>query len=729
MSLHRRIKYISPILLFLGVAALLYIKLHGPPPKQSLFNNYSPSSDGKLWTVIGSANSDIEAYVGIDGSYQPGKQHYSAHWYVYDCDSRRLLKPTRSRRSLMDGHLPAPIVEWTDAGISAKITTFVITGKCFSSITLRNNSNRSRRLTMFLAALPYGVTGKIRDGESLLYDRDRRAVTVGNHVFLYCDDKPQGFGAILSESASDNTLTDITSYIQNGRLPMRGSVESSRECGTSGAVGYEIRIEPGKARTLAFRSPMTDGRQTQSPTYREARKLFRKFWTNQTGHVKLSLPDKRYTQCFYASLAYLMILSDGGAPRPGSAIYEPFWVRDNAYITDALYYAGRSDLAAKSLKHLAAMHLPNGGFRAHTGAGDSEYDAPGEAIYTFAQYYRRTGDIEMLRKSWPVIVSASRYLKSKRLSGADGILPPSLSAEDLGSEKQQHYWDDFWAIRGLNDAAYIADTLGHQDDAKWIRRESDTLLDATWASIKNSREPGVLDYIPNGPQDLTSSAMARGTSCGVWPCAALDASDPFVRSSFEVYWKKWIEPHNGGFQHNGEYWPYAGLDLAMDYLILDQPERAASILRWTIDHDPTSGFYSWPEGMNVKDFTLAAGDMPHGWTSASYICLIRNLLVRESGKDVIIASGVPVEWLAPGCNIEIDSFPTTNGAVGYKLSASSDAIRISLRASGAKMCRIRLPESIKVTGLSADGCELTSFSGNKCSFTAAFRDITMRIRR
>ncbi|MHB9035179.1 MAG: glucosidase family protein [Armatimonadota bacterium] len=738
MPFHRWIKYASPIVLFVGIAALLYVRLHAPTPKDSLFTDYTPSADGKLWTVIGSADSPHEAYIGLDGSFQPGKRRYTACYYVYDRDNHCLLQPKRIRRSLLDGYLPAPRVEWTDDGVSARITNFVVdcpSDTCFSSITLANTSNRPRSLTVFLAALPYGVTGEMRGGESMRFNRDTHAVVVNNSVLFACDDDPQGFGAVLSET-HDRRLMDVTSYIQNGRLPRNGSVEASPKRGTSGAVGYELDIDSGSTRALVFRSPMSRCRPSEwqkrcenALPYRSAKKLFRKTWPAQLNRVKLSLPDERYQQCFYASLAYLMILSDDGAPRPGSAIYDPFWVRDNAYIADAFYYAGRSDLVAGSLPYLARMQLPNGGFRPHTGvAGDSEYDAPGEAIYTFVQHYVRTGDIDSLRKAWPVIVSAARYLRKKRL-GAAGILPPSMSAEDLGSDKQQHYWDDFWAIRGLRDAAYAAETLGHPQDASWIRGEANALLSATWNSIRTLSQKHRLDYIPNGPEDLTSSAMARGTSCGLWPCGVLNPSDLFVRSSFDTYWKKWIAPHDGGFEHKNEFWPYAGLDLAMDYHILGQPQRALKILRWTIDHDPTSGFYSWPEGMNIKDSTLAAGDMPHGWTCASYICLIRNILVREAGRDLIIASGVPEEWLAPRREIKIGGFPTTNCTVGYKLLACRDTIRLSLSASGTRMCRIFLPRSIRVTGLSADGHKLTTFLDNRCAFPGSARYVTVRIAR
>src|SRR5262249_57030468 len=42
---------------------------------------------------------------------------------------------------------------------------------------------------------------------------------------------------------------------------------------------------------------------------------------------------------------------------------------------------------------------------------------------------------------------------------------PNLSAEDLGSPRWRHYWDDLWAISGYREAAFAASELGFLDDA------------------------------------------------------------------------------------------------------------------------------------------------------------------------------------------------------------------------------------------------------------------------
>lgn len=739
MPLHQRIKYASSIIFLIGIAALFFIKLHNSPG-DSLFSSFVPTHDGKIWTVIGSANSSKEAYVGLDGAVQPGVDAYAVHWYVYDTSSHSLLNSNNAKRSLLNGYLPAPIVKWSDRDVDAQIMSFVDdeSNTCYSSLSLKNLNDKNRKLKVFIAVLPYGVTGKMQICKSIEYDQRLRTLKTGC-TEIVCDQTPDGFGAVELSKRSDGKFIDITSFIINGTLPRyRKIVSHSKMPTVSGAIGYEIGIKPGCTRTISFRTPVGFGREVSRnnsciKNYSTALGKFKDQWHSRLDRVKVSLPDKRFSDCFYASLAYLMILSDDGAPRPGSAVYEPFWVRDNAYIADAYYYAGRSDLAKQSLDQLLKLQRNDGGFApTSAGLGNSEHDAHGEAIYTFVQHYRRTKDATYLKKVWPRIESAAKYIDALRHGQGDydnSILPPSMSAEDLGSEKQQHYWDDFWAIRGLRDASFAAKTLGRQQDAARLEEQAESLTNATWSSIRKLAKDHSIRYIPNGPQDITSSAMARGTSCGLWPCDVLDPLDPFVKSSFDIYWKKWIEGHNGGFEHKNEYWPYAGLDLAMDYLMLGQYERSASILRWSIYHDPTGGFYSWPEGMNIKNHTLAAGDMPHGWMCAAYINLIRNMLVRESGSDLYIASGVPREWLLPGKKIEVKDLPTVNGPVSYRLRAYKNNLNLSIEASGAGNCQLILPNSIKILELNADGRELKSFSGNRCSFPGSAKEIVLKVKR
>lgn len=688
----RRLLLLVVVLIVVAVPVVWWISR--PSPGVSVFSDYVPQSLGKTWTITGSPGSRHLAFVDPTGAIQPRRDGYSVHFFVYDRDKHRLYSPllhnVRARTFFDSG---ATSIEWQAEETEYLQTVCASPQTCYSGVFVRNRSRQDRHISVFVAVVPYQVIGPMQVRADVRFDADSRSILVGGKVCLAADMKPSAAGATSGEDGCD-----ITGYIRNGVLPAGVSARGMLANLSSGAMRFDMSLNAGYGRYLRFAMPMTDVAPGHlRPLRREA--FARAFeeagnaWDERLGRVGLWVPDRRVMGCWESCLAYLVMLSGDGTPKPGPARYRSFWVRDAAYMADALYYAGQQELIPPALAQIRAMQLPSGGFLPKTKAArDDELDAPGEAIYALVQQYRRTGDMRWLRDVWPGILSACRYIRAKRVTGS-GILPASVSAEDLGRGDQQHYWDDFWCVRGLRDAAFAARKLGKARDAAWIEAEADSLLRATLASVRRVMAPqSAPHYIPNGPQDLASSAMARGTSCALWPCAVLDPTDALTRDSFDCYWRMWIAPSDGGFVHKGHYWPYAGLDLAQGYLMLGQRERAWKMLDWTLDHDPTHGFYSWPEGMSTKDGGLAEGDMPHGWMCAAYVSLVRNMLVRESGRDLVLLSGVPRQWLKPGALISVRHFPTEFGTVSYSVEVSQNGLK--LQFSGAKpavVCRVILP--------------------------------------
>jgi hypothetical protein len=707
--------------------------LSRPTPGTSLFAGWQPQAKRKVWTIAGSPGSKHFVFVDSNGAFQPRRDSYSIHYFVYDRDKRQLYSSllgnvTNVRRSAFSGDTPAPRVDWDAAGFGFSQTVFAALDTCCSRVRIANHRRQSRRLSLFVVAVPYGVTGAMPANCDLRYDSRSRSIRVGGSVLVSCDAKPADGAAYAA--ASTIHPADITGYIRNGVLPRGAFARGRKEGVTSGALRFDLTLGLSGTAEVVLRSPMAEVSISEwsrsavdhrppfdtLPRSFDELRMRRSYsglagYANRLGRVGLTLPDRKCEDCFRASLAYLVMLSADGKPVPGPTKYRGFWVRDCAYMADALYYGGQRDLIPPALEQLRAMQLSNGGFPPKFGAqGDDELDAPGEVIYALVQHYRRTGDLKWLGEQWQCISNASRYIRAKGRGEAfaarpsdvagsssncfapTGILPASVSAEDLGDRLQQHYWDDFWCIRGLRDAAFAARALGKREDAAWISAEAESLLSATKASIRDTMTHSSVGYIPNGPDEAASSAAARGTSCALWPCAALDPADPLVTRSYDDYWGKWIAPSGGGFVHRGHYWPYAGLDLAQGYLMLGQRARAWTILHWTLDHDPTRGFFAWPEGMSTKDLTLAEGDMPHGWMCAAVVSLVRNMLVRESGGDLVLLSGVPKEWLRPGAELAIRDFPTEFGKVSYRAKVSNGNVKLTF--SGARprgRYRIALP--------------------------------------
>jgi hypothetical protein len=390
-------------------------------------------------------------------------------------------------------------------------------------------------------------------------------------------------------------------------------------------------------------------------------------WQRQLHATQLALPDKTLQNAYYASLGYIVADQHAGVIEPGPLLHNRFWVRDAALIGYALERASLSgSVTATAAATLRAIGS-NGEVVSVTDASGkplpyAELDAAGEAVFGLTEYARYSGDQAFLRQTFPAITQVLRHA----MGALDewGLVPPNLSAEDLGAASQHHYWDDFWLLTGLSDAQWAAQRLDQPAMAAEFARDTTQLRQSLLASISATR----VGYIPDGPEDLDSSAMARGSSVALWPTQVLDPTSPLVLESFDTYYQRLIAPDDGAYHHLfGQWWPYGGLELAHDLLFLGQRDRMQQILTYTLQHQTAPGLFAWAEGVDPRTNGFAEGDMPHAWAAAEVVSLVRDSLLYEDGERLVVGAGVPARW--QGQPFSAHGMPTTWGKADLDVAA------------------------------------------------------------
>jgi len=710
---------------------------------------------GRAWTMVGLENQLEEGLRSFDTSVGATTWPFSMTWWVKDETTGHLLAPERYEPSeirayLYQGHLPISITEIAEGDLLLRSLLFVAPapdiaegGVAFYQIRLTNRSTRSKSLTLWLALRPYLVHGRVGEVSHIRWDKGRRALVV-NDRFVLC--VPEGAQAFLGSRLMEEG--DISRLLLEGSAQPLKEISDSRER-AMGALVYRRELKPGETLILEVRAPLSEVSIEKAEALRRlnSTQKFREvvsYWNKRLRRIYVELPDSSIVHALYASLAYILISMDKDMPHPGPLAYDYFWYRDSAYILAALLRMGLADVARKSLHYFMEAQKESGEFPSIFDVqlkpiGPHEWDAQGQALFALAQYYQFTKDAELVSRYWPHVLKAAQFVREIRKKNLKdeyrgtplyGILPPSASAEDLGPDTWHHYWDDFWVILGLKQIARVAQEIGRPSDARRLQELAEDLLHWTKESYRLLMRQKGIHWIPNGPEDLEGTSMARGTSPAIWPGNLLPPDDPVVQASFRHYYEKWIKPYGGAYYHQGKLWPY-GFELALGYVLIGQKEIAHEILQWHLQHQTFPGNYAWGEQLDPKTAAFVAGDIPHCWVAADYINLVLGMLLFSYPDRIALLSGVHEKWLTTGKRIAMRNAPTYFGSLDFQAAYRPETQQLTLELGGSAsppqgFVLANPFKDKRIRKAWADGSPLSVDSGQRINFPAGVKKVVLQ---
>ncbi|HEY6088759.1 MAG TPA: hypothetical protein VD771_03115, partial [Gemmatimonadaceae bacterium] len=325
-----------------------------------------------------------------------------------------------------------------------------------------------------------------------------------------------------------------------------------------------------------------------------------------------------------------------------------------------------------------------------------ENDSHGEFIYLVGEYYRHTRDKAELEKMWLHVVKAVAYMDSLRHErmteaytvGANkpfyGLMPQSISHEGYSAKPMHSYWDDFFALRGFKDAAFIAKELDKPEAAQFAQLRNSFRYNL-FESIKLVVISRKIDYIPGSVEladfDPTSTTIAVSP---VGEAGRLPG--PLLMRTFEKYFLD-ARARSLGYKPWDAYTPYE-LRTVGAHVQLGQRARAHELLDFFFRDQRPAAWHQWAEVVYRDPKTPKfIGDMPHTWVGSDYIRSFLDMLAfeRESDSSLVIGAGVRDDWVKQDPGVRVANLSTQYGPLSYDMRASGSAVTINLRAG------IRMP--------------------------------------
>ncbi len=653
-------------------------------------------------------------------------------------------------KTLLRGYLPLIEYTYTEAGVRYSFEMFAATldGKPesplvnFVRVTVRN-TGAARRTAYFSVAARYqpesntpGGTGDNR------FRRPAKSTRPGGYEQageIFNPEWTYGFSAdaflrdakVFYLYPDSPALTRFATFKDDDPAKPDSPPRKLHILATTpaGITQYKIALEPGAETSLIFKMPYAplDASdpylaQLRAAKFDDCLKRTEDFWDRIFARgIDISLPERKVTDTFRASLVYDLIARDKVGDEYIQTVnkfhYHAFWLRDSSYIARMYDLSGYHDIAREVLDYFARWQQPDGNFVSQGG----QFDGWGQAMWAYGEHYRITHDAAFAAQIYPAVQRAVAWLIAARKSDPLHLIPATSPGdnEDISGHVTGH---DFWALAGLKNAIAIADGLGHKDDAAaWRAEYADFLTALTREIDKVASSTG--GYMPPGLD--AKGGQDWGNMMSVYPEIILDPHDPKVTATLRATRAKYQEGimtyGDGDFLHH-----YLTIKNTETEVIRGDQQTAIEELYAILVHTSSThaGFEYDIRPWGTRDFDDNLS--PHGWFAATYRTLLRNMLVREQGNELHLLSAISPEWVVAGKDISVRRAPTNFGEVNFTLRFV-DANHATLDLENhftenpAKIV-LHLPWFMKTSAVSADGKGI-QFAGGRVELPASAHEI------
>jgi hypothetical protein len=697
--------------------------------KEANKGSYPRSFHGEqiYWTIAGIPQGGRAALLSEDGAIEPGPGAFSIEPFVIEDGSVLSWANGEHRHSLLDDYLPLPQVRRTHEGISLDISAHRppvpvrregrTDGNARDVVTryhLANTGTIPRTLTLALAIRPMQVnphtqTLNLVGGASRIEQIrwDGVAVQVNGDWSVYPDLKPDQVSLSSFERAGFPHVQNATASTDPQSLVAPGGFGS-------GVMYFHFDMEPGEIREATVVTVFSDHGGRTPDLDREAiaadEMAAADEWREILNRVDISGPPEsmQLLNALKTAFAHMMITREGPALRPGPRSYARSWIRDGAMMSESFLRLGHNEPAVDFARWYAPYQFSSGKVPCcvdKRGADPVvENDSHGELIFLIADIFRYTGDRAFAEAMWPYADKAAAALDALRLSERTernshgdrkafyGLLPPSISHEGYSDKPAYSFWDNFWGLKGLNDAAFLAVELGHTDRATGIRADADEFAGDIGASVRLLGEelghvPGAADRKDFDPTSTTIALSPTGAA------AALPRE--LLIATFEKGWSTFVARRDGKKAWD-VYTPYEFRQVSA-LVRLGELDRAHALLDFYMRDRRPPPWNQWGEVISrLEREPHFIGDMPHTWVGSDFIRAVLDLFVYADTAtgSLVIGAGLPRSWLQ-GEGIRVHGLRTPYGEVSYTARDEGGQVHVDLEGSTMPPGGYVLPASLK----------------------------------
>jgi hypothetical protein len=640
------------------------------------------SREQSYWTPIGSPEGRRRGLVNEEGMVEVDEAKFSLEPFLLVGEKLVTWADVEIGLSLAADGAPFPVVEWQAGDVTLTILPWV--DGAGDDLALRTNyqieNPSGHEVRLAVAVRPFQVNPPwqaFRDlgGRSPIHQItcDADGMNVDDRR-VNANREPDSIGAIAFEEGG------VVDFLSRNEFPTAVAVHDESGL-ASAAMVWKLPPGPG---SFAVTVTVPFFKQASAPTDDSREKAIR-HWQEILAPVEWRVPMLARTaiECFRTAASHILINRDGPAIQPGPRRYTRSWVRDCVIMGAAMAKMNRPHVLRDFLIWYVQFQHEDGYVPCvvdRDGVDDLvENDSHGQLIWGICEVFRNEGNRDFLKSMWQPVHRAAEYLRrlrSQRMtrefieperSDCFGLMPESASHEGYLSHPVHSYWDDFWGIRGLDAAAELAEAMGYSEEAARWRGEARDFLADVLVSIDKVIEKRQLTYIPGSVEWADFDPTATSNAI-----AQLDFADDLPAIPLHQMLKTYLE----GFRqkHRGEipWLNYTAYEIRIigAFVRLGKRREAHELLDVFLADRRPAEWNQWPE-ITWRDPRSPGhlGDVPHTWIAAEYMLAIAAMVAseREASEKLVLASGLPWEWIAEEEGFSVRGLMTRYGRLDFQM--------------------------------------------------------------
>ncbi len=516
---------------------------------------------------------------------------------------------------------------------------------------------------------------------------------------------------------------------------------------------WTLNIPPKGAQAIEVTVPFLVREQSpadlDAPEFDARLQRVTESWAKLVGEgSRFDIPEPCVQDAYRAWLAYNFLNVDrrDGVYHicDGAGFYEVVYGYSAALYCHALDLMGYTGQAQVYMDSILSFLQPDGLLCVNFGATDT-----GTMLLVMCEHYRLTRDAGWLRRMAPKMTAMCNWIIEHRRESMRSVHGGRALVHGLVRWRPYcdyelpafDYFCNGYLWRGVRAAADAFAEIGLSDESARLQKESEAfrkdILTSMDAAVITHDGVKMLPIMPDTQALLKETNYTANGYYGLLASCLLETGllapdDPRADLLVDMLRRK------GGlvagvcqFQNMIDhaytygYW--------MTCLRRDEPKRVILGLYGSLAYGMTRDTYAAVECTRIRSgenwWTL-----PHTYSNTKQLRLLRNMLLREEGDDLLIGTAVPRPWLAAGKRLAVRKAPTVFGETSFVIESGADAKSVGVHIEppsrgipGAVRVRLRHPSRGAIGSVTTSPETPVTFKGEWIELPKLSRPVELKV--